>query len=99
MTAAAAPMAATRAHFGWLAIVRVGVVQACIGGLVVLITATMNRVMVVELGLPATLAGGLVALYYTIQLALRPRMGHLADRSRALARWITARAASRSSSR
>ena len=90
MTAAAAPMAATRAHFGWLAIVRVGVVQACIGGLVVLITATMNRVMVVELGLPATLAGGLVALYYTIQLALRPRMGHLADRSRALARWITA---------
>ena len=89
MTAAAASMPAVPGHFGWLAIVRVGVVQACIGGLVVLITATMNRVMVVELGLPATLAGGLVALYYTIQLGLRPRMGHLADRSRALARWIT----------
>jgi BCD family chlorophyll transporter-like MFS transporter len=88
VTTAAAPITAERAHFGWSAIVRVGVVQACIGALVVLITATMNRVMVVELGLPATLAGGLVALYYTIQLGLRPRMGHLADHSRALPRWI-----------
>ncbi|MCU0625205.1 MAG: BCD family MFS transporter [Gemmatimonadaceae bacterium] len=88
MSAVAAPLPASRVHFGWTAIVRVGVVQACIGALVVLITATMNRVMVIELGLPATLAGGLVALYYTVQLGLRPRMGHLADHSRALPRWI-----------
>ena len=88
MTAATSPMPSARTHFGWGAIVRVGVVQACIGALVVLVTATMNRVMVVELGLPATLAGGLVALYYTIQLGLRPRMGHLADHSRALPTWI-----------
>ncbi len=88
MTAAAAPLPAVRTHFGWGAILRVGVVQACIGALVVLVTATMNRVMVVELGLPATVAGGLVALYYTIQLGLRPRMGHLADHSRVLPRWI-----------
>ena len=75
-------------HFGWPAILRVGVVQACIGALVVLITATMNRVMVVELGLPATIAGALVALYYTIQLGLRPRMGHLADHSRRIPLWV-----------
>jgi BCD family chlorophyll transporter-like MFS transporter len=87
VTAAAAPLA-RGGHFGWPSIVRVGVVQACIGALVVLITATMNRVMVVELGLPATLAGGLVALYYTVQLGLRPRMGHLADHSRRIPLWV-----------
>lgn len=87
MTAVATPPA-RGGHFGWPAIVRVGVVQACIGALVVLITATMNRVMVVELGLPATIAGALVALYYTIQLGLRPRMGHLADHSRRIPLWI-----------
>ena len=52
MTAAAAAEPRTVVtEFGWLSVVRLGVVQACLGGLIVLITATMNRVMVVELQL------------------------------------------------
>ena len=60
---------------GWLAIFRMGLVQTSLGAIVVLTTSTINRVMVVELALPAMLPGALVALHYAIQM-LRPRMGH-----------------------
>jgi MFS transporter, BCD family, chlorophyll transporter len=76
------------AAFGWVSVLRLGVVQACLGALIVLITATMNRVMVVELHLPAMIPGALVALHYAIQLWLRPRMGHFADAHGRLTRWI-----------
>ncbi len=79
---------ASREHFGFLSVLRLGVVQACLGGLIVLITATMNRVMVVELALPAMIPGALVALHYAVQLWLRPRMGHFADQHGQLTRWI-----------
>ena len=49
------------ASFGWGSIVRLGAVQAGIGAVVVIATSTMNRVMVVEHGLPALLPGLLVA--------------------------------------
>ena len=65
-------------NFGWLAVVRLGFVQACIGAVVVLTTATLNRIMVVELALPALLPGMLVALHYLVQV-MRPRMGHGSD--------------------
>ncbi len=65
-------------EFGWLGIVRLGLVQACLGAVVVLTTSTLNRVMVVELALPALLPGILVALHYLIQV-VRPRMGHGSD--------------------
>ena len=74
--------------FGFGSVLRFGVVQACLGGLIVLITATMNRVMVVELHLPAIVPGALVALHYGVQLWLRPRMGHFADQHGRLTRWI-----------
>ncbi|MCC7055118.1 MAG: BCD family MFS transporter [Gemmatimonadaceae bacterium] len=74
--------------FGFTSVLRLGVVQACLGALIVLITATMNRVMVVELGLPAMVPGALVALHYAVQLWLRPRMGHFADQHGRLTRWI-----------
>ena len=61
-------------QFGWLAIVRLGLVQACLGAVVVMTTSTLNRVMVVELALPALLPGILVAMHYLVQVA-RPRMG------------------------
>ncbi|OYY62840.1 MAG: MFS transporter [Burkholderiales bacterium 28-67-8] len=64
--------------FGWLSIARLGLVQACLGAIVVLTTSTLNRVMVVELALPALLPGALVALHYLIQV-VRPRMGHGSD--------------------
>ena len=44
----------------WLSIFRLGLVQMCLGAIVVLTTSTLNRVMVVELALPAVLPGLLV---------------------------------------
>ena len=47
----------------WLSILRLGLVQMCLGAIVVLMTSTLNRLMVVELALPALLPGFLVALH------------------------------------
>ncbi|RYY94923.1 MAG: MFS transporter [Comamonadaceae bacterium] len=74
-------------NFGWLTVVRLGCVQASLGAVVVLTTSTLNRVMVVELGLPALLPGILVALHYVVQL-LRPRMGHGSDLGQRRTPWI-----------
>jgi MFS transporter, BCD family, chlorophyll transporter len=72
---------------GWGGIVRLGLVQASIGAVVVLAISTMNRIMVVELALPAVLPGLLVALHYAVQMA-RPRFGHGSDVGGRLTRWI-----------
>ena len=64
--------------FSWFAIARLGLIQACLGGVVVLATSTLNRIMVVELALPALLPGVLVAMHYLVQI-LRPRMGFGSD--------------------
>jgi len=72
---------------GWLGIARLGVIQASLGAIVVLTTSTLNRVMVVELALPALLPGILVALHYAIQI-LRPRFGHASDCGGARTPWI-----------
>lgn len=71
----------------WLGVVRLGLVQTAIGAIVVLVTSTMNRVMVVELALPAALPGALVAWHYAVQMA-RPRWGHGADVGGRRAPWI-----------
>jgi BCD family chlorophyll transporter-like MFS transporter len=73
--------------FGWLQIIRVGLVQAALGAMVVLTTSTLNRVMVVELALPALLPGFLVALHYLVQVA-RPRMGFGSDVGGRRTPWI-----------
>jgi len=73
--------------FGWGSVARVGLVQACLGAIVVLTTSTLNRVMVVELALPALLPGMLVALHYLVQMA-RPRMGHGSDVGGRRTPWI-----------
>lgn len=72
---------------GWGGIARLGLVQMALGSVVVLTTATMNRVMVVELALPAILPGLLVSLYYGTQF-LRPRFGHGADQGGRRTPWI-----------
>ena len=54
--------------FGWISIVRLGLVQAAIGAIVVMTTSTLNRIMVVELALPASLPGLLVAIHYFVQV-------------------------------
>ncbi len=72
---------------GWFGIVRLGLVQAALGAVVVLTTSTLNRVMVVELALPALLPGLLVGLHYLVQL-IRPRMGFGSDVGRRRTPWI-----------
>jgi BCD family chlorophyll transporter-like MFS transporter len=71
----------------WVAIVRLGFVQMALGAIVVMATSTLNRVMTVELALPATVAGALVALHYAVQM-LRPRWGHGSDGGGARTPWI-----------
>jgi BCD family chlorophyll transporter-like MFS transporter len=71
----------------WPGIFRLGLVQAALGSVVVLITSTLNRVMVVEYALPAVLPGMLVALHYAVQL-IRPRFGHGSDVGGRRTPWI-----------
>lgn len=71
----------------WPNILRLGLVQMALGAIVVLTTATMNRVMTVELALPAVLPGLLVSVYYATQF-LRPHFGHGADQGGQRAPWI-----------
>jgi MFS transporter, BCD family, chlorophyll transporter len=72
---------------GWLGILRLGLVQTALGAVVVLTTSAINRVMVVELALAATVPGLLVGLHYAVQL-LRPRMGHGSDVGGRRTPWI-----------
>ena len=76
------------AGLGWGAIVRLGLVQSAIGATVALTTTTLNRVMVVEYGLAASLPAGLVAWHYAVQLS-RARWGHGSDGG-ARTPWIIA---------
>jgi BCD family chlorophyll transporter-like MFS transporter len=71
----------------WLQIVRLGLVQMALGAIVVLTTSTLNRLMVVELTLPAVLPGLLVALHYGIQMT-RPKWGFASDAGGHRTRWI-----------
>jgi BCD family chlorophyll transporter-like MFS transporter len=66
---------------GWFGIVRLGLVQTALGAIVVLTTSTINRLMIVELALPAMLPGILVTWHYALQV-LRPRWGHGSDGGR-----------------
>lgn len=92
MTAAMAPVsgmiAAPASAMSWWQLTRLGFVQAAIGAVVVLLTTTINRVIVVELALPALIPGLLVALHFGVQLYLRPRLGHDSDRHTRRTPWI-----------
>jgi BCD family chlorophyll transporter-like MFS transporter len=72
---------------GWLGILRLGLVQMALGSVVVLTTSTLNRVMVVELMLPAMLPGALVALHYAMGM-LRPTWGYGSDKAGRRTPWI-----------
>lgn len=71
----------------WWGIVRVGLVQMAIGSVVVLTTSTLNRVMAVELALPAALPGLLVGLHYAVQ-GSRPEWGRRSDLGGRRTPWI-----------
>ena len=61
--------------------------QTALGSVTVLTMATLNRVMVVELGLPSMLPGILVGLHYAMQV-LRPRLGYGSDIGGRRTPWI-----------
>jgi MFS transporter, BCD family, chlorophyll transporter len=75
------------APLSWLGIARLGLVQTALGAIVVLTTSTLNRVMVVEVGLPAMVPGLLVALHYGLQI-FRPRLGYGSDVGGRRTPWI-----------
>ena len=68
-------------------IARLGLVQTALGAIVVLMTSTINRVMVVELALPALVPGLLVASHYAVQI-LRPAWGYGSDVGGRRTPWI-----------
>jgi len=76
-----------RRYFGWRSIARLGLAQIAIGAVAAIMTSTLNRVMVVELSLPATIPSVLVALHFVIQMS-RARFGFDSDRSGRRAPWI-----------
>ena len=71
----------------WFGIIRLGLVQTGLGAIVVLTTSTLNRVMVVEMAMPAVLPGALVAIHYALQ-AFRPAWGHGSDLGARRTPWI-----------
>lgn len=77
----------TPGTLGWSGIIRLGLVQTALGAIVVLMTSTINRVMVVELALPAIVPGLLVASHYAVQM-LRPAWGYGADVGGKRTPWI-----------
>jgi BCD family chlorophyll transporter-like MFS transporter len=77
----------TMKPLGWFGIVRLGLVQTALGAIVVLTTSTLNRVMVVEMALPAMVPGALVALHYALQI-FRPRFGFGSDTGGRRTPWI-----------
>ena len=80
-------MSGTAPSLGWLGILRLGLVQTSLGAIVVLTTAALNRVMVIEHALPAMIPGALVGLHYAVQM-MRPRMGHGSDQGGRRTPWI-----------
>jgi BCD family chlorophyll transporter-like MFS transporter len=80
-------MMAAPTPLGWAGIFRLGLVQTAVGSVVVLTNSTLNRVMVVELGLAAIVPGILIGLYYAVEL-LRPRWGYGSDIAGRRTPWI-----------
>lgn len=80
-------MSVSATGLGWPSIVRLGLVQSAIGAIVVLMTSTLNRIMVVEYGLAATVPAGFVAWHYAVQLS-RARWGHGSDGGSRRTPWI-----------
>ncbi len=74
-------------RLSWWHIVRLGLIQTSLGGIVVLTTSTLNRIMVVELALAATIPGLLVTIHHVVQLA-RPRIGYGSDIGGRRTPWI-----------
>jgi BCD family chlorophyll transporter-like MFS transporter len=82
-----APASPPATGLSWFAIVRIGLVQASIGAMVMLTTTVLNRLMVVEYALAAAIPAGLVGWHYAVQLC-RPLWGHGSDKGGSRTLWI-----------
>lgn len=87
MHAPTAPLISQAQGLSWFAIVRIGLVQASIGAMVMLTTTVLNRLMVVEYSLAAAIPAGLVGWHYAVQLC-RPVWGHGSDKGAGRMVWI-----------
>ena len=74
-------------HLGWAGVVRLGLVQSALGGMVAFATSTLNRVIVVEEAMPAVLPAAFIAWHYVVQLS-RPRWGYGSDMGARRTPWI-----------
>jgi BCD family chlorophyll transporter-like MFS transporter len=72
---------------GWRDVGRLGLAQMGIGAVAALMMSTLNRVMIVELDLPASVPSALVALHFAMQMG-RARLGFASDRSGRRAPWV-----------
>ena len=71
----------------WFGIFRLGLIQTALGALVFLPTNTLNRIMVVEYALAASIPGFLITLHHVVQLA-RPYIGYGSDGGSRRTPWI-----------
>lgn len=69
---------AVETTLSWGGMLRLALVQTALGAIVVLATSMLNRIMVVELALPALVPAALVAAHYLVQL-LRLHVGYRVD--------------------
>jgi BCD family chlorophyll transporter-like MFS transporter len=67
-------------------LLRLSLFQVTVGMAIVLIIGTLNRVMIVELGVPATLVAGMVSLPLFFA-PLRAVVGHRSDNHRSMLGW------------
>jgi MFS transporter, BCD family, chlorophyll transporter len=72
---------------GWPSIIRLGLVQSALGGIVMLSSSMLNRIMIVEYALPAIIPAALVAWHFGVQVS-RPHWGHKSDRGDRRGPWI-----------
>jgi MFS transporter, BCD family, chlorophyll transporter len=80
----------TRQGLAWPGIARLALVQVALGMVLVLLTSTLNRVLILEIGLPAAVPGALVGLHFVVQMVVRPRLGFASDVSGRRTPWILA---------
>lgn len=72
----------------WLEVFRLGLFQFGMGVSLAPLTGTLNRVLINEVAIPATIVGFLIAIHYFVS-PVRVIIGFRSDQARSLGRWRT----------
>lgn len=72
----------------WFNVMRLGLFQLGLGLSLAPLTGTLNRVLIAELGIPASMVGFLLAIHFFVS-PIRAIMGFRSDKQRAEGRWRT----------